>query len=89
MFVAGARAAGPRQKPARRADFDLRLNRKLSWRIKLICPVQSCRKKYSDFQKSQISLYFCLSCSDRGALAIATDVERDAVDAEAPITNGA
>jgi hypothetical protein len=28
------------------------------------------------------------SCSVRGALAIATDVERDAVDADAPITNG-
>ena len=30
-----------------------------------------------------------LSRSVRGALAIATDVERDAVDADAPITNGA
>jgi hypothetical protein len=28
------------------------------------------------------------SRSDRGALAIVTDVERDAVDADAPITNG-
>jgi len=28
------------------------------------------------------------SCSVRGALAIVTDVERDAVDADAPITNG-
>jgi hypothetical protein len=28
------------------------------------------------------------SRSDRGALAIVTDVERDAVDADAPMTNG-
>jgi hypothetical protein len=28
------------------------------------------------------------SCSVRGALAIATDVEQDAVDADAPMTNG-
>jgi hypothetical protein len=28
------------------------------------------------------------SCSVRGALAIVTDVERDAMDADAPITNG-
>jgi hypothetical protein len=50
--------------------------------------VQPFGEKYSDFPKSQISLYLIPSCSVRGALAIATDVERDAVDADAPITNG-
>jgi hypothetical protein len=51
--------------------------------------VQPLLKKYSDFQKSQISLYIPPSCSARGALAIVTDVEQDAVDADALLTNGA
>ena len=50
--------------------------------------VQPSGEKYSDFPKPQISLYPPPSCSDRGALAIVTDVEQDAVDADAPITNG-
>jgi hypothetical protein len=36
------------------------------------------------------SVYMLIpSCSVRGALAIVTDVEQDAVDADAPLTNGA
>jgi hypothetical protein len=51
--------------------------------------VQPLLKKYSDFQKSQISLYPSLSCPTEGRFAIVTDAGQDAVDAEAPITNGA
>ena len=55
------------QKPARRAGFDLRLNRKLSWPIKLIWPVQPCLKKYSDFPKTQITFITIPILSHRGA----------------------
>jgi hypothetical protein len=66
----------------------------------LICPtgkslpsqnfrhVQPFLQKYSDFQKTQISLYPLLSRPTEGRIAIVTDAGRDAVDAEVPITNG-
>ena len=52
-------------------------------------PVQPALQKYSGFQKTQITFRTAGVPLPRGALAIVTDVERDAVDADAPITNGA
>jgi hypothetical protein len=46
-------------------------------------------KKYSDFPKTQITLYPRPSCPTEGRFAIVTDAGQDAVDVEAPITNGA
>jgi hypothetical protein len=43
--------------------------------------VQPLLKKYSDFQKTQISNISSPSRPDRGALAIVTNAGRDAVDA--------
>ena len=40
----------------RRALPEMRVKPNFSSRIKLICPVQPYSKKYSDFQKSQITL---------------------------------
>jgi hypothetical protein len=51
--------------------------------------VQPLLQKYSDFPKTKISLYPQPSRSTEGRLAIVTDAGRDAVDADAPITNGA
>jgi hypothetical protein len=51
--------------------------------------VQPPLQKYSDFQKTQISLYPRPSCPTEGRLAIVTDAGQDAVDADAPLTNGA
>ena len=42
--------------------------------------VQSLLQKYSDFPKTQISLYLPLSRPTEGRLAIVTDAGRDAVD---------
>jgi hypothetical protein len=50
--------------------------------------VQPHLQKYSDFPKLQISLYAPPSRPTEGRFAIVTDAGRDAVDAEAPITNG-
>ena len=52
-------------------------------------PVQPHLKKYSDFQKTQISLYPSPSRPTEGRLAIVTDAGRDAVDALALLTNSA
>jgi hypothetical protein len=52
------------------------------------CRVQPLWKKYSDFQKQQISLYLLPSRPTEGRHAIVTAAGRDAVDADVPITNG-
>ena len=68
---------------------DFRPQTKLLSRIKLIWVVQSFLQKYSDFQKTQItSISRTVSSHSEGRLAIVTDAGRDAVDADAPITNG-
>jgi hypothetical protein len=46
-------------------------------------------QKYSDFPKTQITLYPQPSCPTEGRFAIVTDAGQDAVDVDAPITNGA
>jgi hypothetical protein len=43
--------------------------------------VQPLSQKYSDFQKTQISLYPQPSCPTEGRLEIVTDAGQDAVDA--------
>ena len=45
-------------------------------------PVQPLLQKYSDFPKTQISLYPLPSRPTEGRLAIVTDAGRDAVDAD-------
>ena len=57
-------------------------------RIKLIPPVQSPRKKYFPSPSTQITSIFPPSRPTEGRLAIVTDAGRDAVDADAPLTNG-
>jgi hypothetical protein len=66
----------------------------------LICPtgkspgqfiaprVQPHLQKFSDFPKTQITLYPSPSRPTEGRFAIVTNAGRDAVDADAPITNG-
>jgi hypothetical protein len=51
--------------------------------------VQPLLQKYSDFPKIQITLASWPSCPTEGRFAIVTDAGQDAVDVEAPITNGA
>jgi hypothetical protein len=51
--------------------------------------VQPLLQKYFCFSEIQIKLYDSPSCPTRGALAIVTDAGRDAVDVDAPLTNGA
>jgi len=51
--------------------------------------VQPSAQKYSDFPKTQITLFSWPSCPTEGRFAIVTDAGQDAVDVEAPITNGA
>jgi hypothetical protein len=51
--------------------------------------VQPSVQKYSDFPKTQITLFRKPSCPTEGRFAIVTDAGQDAVDVEAPITNGA
>jgi hypothetical protein len=51
--------------------------------------VQSLLQKYSASRLTQITSISAAVPLPRGALAIVTDVGRDAVDADAPITNGA
>ena len=55
----------------------------------MIWAVQSHRKKFSDFQKSQISLYPRPSTPLEGRIAIVTDAGLDAMDAAALLTNSA
>jgi len=50
--------------------------------------VQPLLKKYSGFQKWQISLYPHCPVPNEGRLAIVTNAGRDAVDADVPLTNG-
>jgi hypothetical protein len=70
--------------------FDVRRKSDLSWRIKVICPVQSCCKKYSASPPTQITSRTAAVLShSEGRLAIVTNAGQDAVDADAPITNGA
>jgi hypothetical protein len=59
----------------------LRVKSNFLSRIKLILPVQSLSKKYSDFQKSQITLYPPSSTPLEGRIAIVTDAGLDAMDA--------
>jgi hypothetical protein len=51
--------------------------------------VQPLLKKYSDFQKSQITLYPQPSTPHEGRIAIVTDAGLDAMDAAALLTNSA
>jgi hypothetical protein len=51
--------------------------------------VQSLLQKYSDLQKKQISVYPLAVPPHQGALAIVTNAGRDAMDVDAPLTNGA
>jgi hypothetical protein len=60
---------------------DLRLKSNFLSRINVICPVQSRLKKYSDFPKSQISLYPPPSTPLEGRIAIVTDAGLDAMAA--------
>jgi hypothetical protein len=60
---------------------NLRVKSNFSSRIKLILPVQSHLKKYSDFPKSQITLYPPLSTPLEGRIAIVTDAGLDVMDA--------
>jgi hypothetical protein len=59
----------------------LRVKSNFSSRIKLILSVQSHPKKYSDFPKSQITLYRRPSTPLEGRIAIVTDAGLDAMDA--------
>jgi hypothetical protein len=67
----------------------LRLKTYFPSRFNVIWVVQISRKKYSAFRTPQIIGILCPSRPSRGAFAIVTNVERDAVDADAPLTNGA
>ena len=51
--------------------------------------VKRLSQKYSDFQNTQITLTTRPVLSHRGRLEIVTDAGQDAVDADAPLTNGA
>jgi hypothetical protein len=52
-------------------------------------PVQPLSQKYSDFPKTQITLYPRLSCPTEGRLEIVTDAGQDAVDASGAKDEGA
>jgi hypothetical protein len=72
-----------------RPDNGLRATADLLRRIRLMLAVQSCFEKYSAFAVGQIT--FTSSprpAPTRGALAIVTNAGRDAMDADAPLTNG-
>jgi hypothetical protein len=58
-------------------------------RIKLFLSVQSRLKKYSGFPKPQITFITPPSTPLEGRIAIVTDAGLDAMDAAAPLTNGA
>ncbi len=72
-----------------RAPTDLRAKSNFPNRIKLFLPVQSLSKKYSDFPKSQISLYPQPSTPLEGRIAIVTDAGLDAVAAGGASDEGA
>jgi hypothetical protein len=67
----------------------MRLKTNFLSQFNVILVVQISRKKYSAFRTPQIIGILCPSRPSRGAFAIVTNVERDAVDADAPLTNGA
>jgi hypothetical protein len=70
--------------------FDLHARRDLLKRIKLIPPVQPLSQKYFGFLSTQItSISSAIPSRSEGRFAIVTDAGWDAVDAEAPMTNGA
>ena len=82
----GNDAYGPRE--ALNPPCDLLPDWQIIWAIyRPSCPAPL--KKYSDFPKSQITLYPQPSCPTEGRFAIVTDAGQDAVDVDAPITNGA
>ena len=56
---------------------------------RLICPSGQYAAAISAFQNTQITLYPTPSRLTKGRFAIVTDAGRDAVDADAPLTNGA
>jgi hypothetical protein len=58
-------------------------------RFNAICPVQSHLQKDSISRFAQIKSISPPSRSPEGRFAIVTNVARDAVDADAPLTNGA
>jgi hypothetical protein len=64
-----------------RTPAGLRVKSNFSSRINVIWAVQSCSKKYSDFPKSQITLYPRPSTPLEGRIAIVTDAGLDAMDA--------
>jgi hypothetical protein len=78
---------GPFGRPAR-AGVALREKTNLSRRISLFLPVQSPLQKYFWFSETQIKLYRFPSHPTEGRIMIVTNAGRDAVDADAPITNG-
>ena len=68
----------------------MRLKSNFSSRIKLFLPVQSLRKKYSDFPKPQITfISTAVHVPHEGRIAIVTDAGLDAMDAAALLTNSA
>ena len=77
---AAERRAGPLAGlPARAAD--LRVKSNFLSRINVIWVVQSYLKEYSDFPKSQITLYLRTSTPLEGRIAIVTDAGLDAMAA--------
>jgi hypothetical protein len=68
----------------------LRAERDLPKQFKMILPVQPLPQKYFCFRPSQITgVFSAVPPHHEGRFAIVTDVRWDAVDADAPITNGA
>jgi hypothetical protein len=70
-------------------ENDLRLKSNFSSQFNVIPCVQISRKKYSAFRNPQIIGILRPSRPSRGAFAIVTNAGWDAVDADAPLTNGA
>jgi hypothetical protein len=79
--------AGHVNRPAR-ARGALREETNLLRRINLFLPVQSRLQKYFWFSETKIILYPSLSHPTEGRIMIVTNAGWDAVDADAPITNG-
>ena len=67
----------------------MRAEKKFSFKFNLIPPVQSPSEKYSCSHSTQITGLFPPSRPTRGRLAIVTNAGRDAVDADAQMTNSA
>jgi hypothetical protein len=68
---------------------DFNVKRKLLKCFNVIWGVQMARKKYSVSQLPQIKAIIAPSRLPEGRFAIVTNVRRDAMDADAPLTNGA